>query len=209
MKQILLVDDHLMVLEGYSSILSTINNKVHKLTSCEEVYHWVTKGNTCDFAIIDHDLPAFEEKKIFSGVDCALLIKEHLPNCKIIIITAHEKALFLYNIYNKVRPDALINKADFTVDLIQKIMTYDSNDVFLSKTVSLAIKEITNKMSLLDSLNREILMYLSQGFKISQLENFVFLSTSGIQKRVTKMLHEFEMKDYHELIQVLRKNGIL
>jgi DNA-binding NarL/FixJ family response regulator len=66
-----------------------------------------------------------------------------------------------------------------------------------------------NRLTLLDPTNREILMYLSHGFKIFQIQDFISLSTSGIQKRISKMLQEFDVSDYQELIVLVKKEGLL
>ena len=52
-------------------------------------------------------------------------------------------------------------------------------------------------------------MYLAQGFKIAQLEDYVSMTKSCIQKKVSKMIQEFNVKDYQELIQLLKKEGWL
>src|SRR5690606_24773396 len=118
---ILLVDDHIMTLEGYSSILNESNNTIHKAQNCQDVYNVLTKDLVFDVAIIDHNLPAYSEKKLHSGVDCALLIKKANPNCKIILITVHTEFIVLYSMYNKVNPSALIVKAYLTAEIIRSI----------------------------------------------------------------------------------------
>lgn len=207
--RILLADDHLMTLEGYISIL---NNEAHtylKAQSCKELYKQILQLDYLDLAIIDHDMPGYEKENLHSGLDCSLLIKEKFPFCKIILITAHEQALILYSIYQKRSIDALVVKSDFTSEILHHLTTTSLPTPYYSPIAKEAIKKVIAKNTLLDSKNREILMYLSHGYKISQLEAFVFLSPSAIQKRISKMLHEFTASDYQELIQMVKQHQML
>lgn len=207
---ILLADDHLMTIEGYISILDNSSTTYYKVQNCEEFYTQLMKLDKLDVAIVDHDMPIYADKNLFSGLDCTALLRERFPSCKIILITAHEEALILYTIYQKRTLDALIVKSDFSSDILQTLVMEKSiNEPFYSCIAKVAIKKVIAKTTLLDSKNREILMYLSHGYKISQLESFVFLSPSAIQKRISKMLHEFNVVDYQYLIQLIKQHQLL
>lgn len=207
---ILLADDHAMTLEGYISILNKPKHTYIKALTCEEVYNHILQNSIPDIAIIDHDMPPFPKQQLVSGADCASFIRKCIPDCKIILITAHEEAMVLYNIYKKTPLDALIVKSDFTADIFKKLINETCRvEPYYSYRVKEALKEIIKRITLLDSKNREILVYLTQGFKTSQLEDFVSLSTSAIQKRVSKMLQEFEVSDYQQLIQFVKKEKLI
>ena len=200
---ILLVDDHIMTLEGYSSILNESNNTIHKAQNCQDVYNVLTKDLVFDVAIIDHNLPAYSEKKLHSGVDCALLIKKANPNCKIILITAHTEFIELYSMYKKVNPSALIVKENLTVEIFRSIVYSSDRSTYFCDHVKQAIKFVTDKLPLLNETNTEILMYLSKGFKINELTDIIGLSKSAIQKRIAKMQLEFDVSDSSSLIKVM------
>lgn len=206
---ILLLDDHRMTLDGYSLYLNPEENNFYKVLNCKDFYEWLICNPEVDFAIIDQELPPYPEKELANGCDCAVLLNSLKPNCKIIIITSHEEAVILYNINQKGKPDALISKSDFDEEMIKNIINGKVSLPFFSARVKMSITEINKKETLWDPLNREILMYLSQGFKISQLELFIPLTKSGIQKKVSKMIQDFNVKDYQELIQLLKKEDWL
>lgn len=200
---ILLVDDHIMTLEGYAAILKTDTNSFYKAQTCENVYDIVREEVAFDVAVIDHNLPPFPKQGLFSGVDCALLIKKKNPNCKIILITAHIEFMELYSMYKKVKPSALIVKEDLTVDSLRSIVHSTENGIYLSDRAKQAIEFVRDKLSLLNETNVEILMYLSKGFKINELTDIIGLSKSAIQKRVAKMQLEFDVSDTSSLIKVM------
>lgn len=215
---ILLVDDHPMTLEGYSSALMRgLQADITHLTkaySCEEAWHALTKRAAAqqqfDLAIIDYGLPAFAEKNINSGGDLAGFIWKTMPNCKIIMITAHTEIIIVYDIAKKIRPQGLIIKNDVTPDLLQTVVQQVlEGNTFQSATVKSAITEIWKKQLMIDDNNRQVLLYLSKGFKVKELEQLICLTTSTIQKRIILMKKAFEVSDNSGLIKAAIKQGFL
>lgn len=206
--KILLIDDHPMTLAGYVSILKQPSYEFYKASSCKDVYDWLKEGNIPDVTIIDYNIPAFIEQNLYNGVDCTLLIHQYSTICKNIIVTAHDEALILYKIYKSAKLDALIVKTDFTSDMIRKIISQNREVPFLSEKAKFALQEVKMKETLLSNINIEILMYLEKGFKVSQMNDFLSLSTVAIQKRLNKMLKEFRVKNYHELLQLAKKMNL-
>lgn len=208
---IIIADDHQMVQDGYKLILTDIVSNCITVSSCEAFYNCLNStSEEIHVAIIDYNMPSYRDQNLNTGADCCAYIKKLHPKCVVVLITAHEEAIVLYNIYRKVRPEALIVKFDFESKIFIDILKSSKYSFpYLSPIAEKSIKKIISHNSLLDSKNREIIMYLSQGFKLNQLENFVMLSTSTIQKRISKMLNEFEVKDYQELIVIARKHNLL
>lgn len=200
---ILLLDDHTMTLEGYASILERQDTEFHKLLNCEQFYQWLEQGNRPDIAVIDHDLPAYAEQGLYNGADCALLLRKHVSNTRIVLVTAHTEVLLLYTIYKKVKPDVMLSKEDVNPEEFRAMLYSDMHTPYQSSRIRLAIKEANLRISLLDDTNREILLYLSKGFKVKDLEDVVFLTKSAIQKRLSKIQSEFNVRDVNDLIKVL------
>lgn len=205
---ILLADDHLMCLDGYITALNNPNNNYALAYNCEDVYRLLSQGVVPDVAVLDHDMKPFEEKKLISGIDCAKYIRKHIPTCKIIMITAHEDAVLLYNIRRQGTLDALIVKSDFTHNLLIDLVVNSFVEPYYSEGAKRAFKQVTTISTLLESKNREILTYLAAGFKVSQLDDLVNLSQSAIKRRIGKMLQEFNVTDNQELIRVAREQNL-
>src|SRR5688500_5087532 len=105
---ILLVDDHPMTAEGYKNCIERVFKQGEVVFSlaydCESAYKLVSRESAFQFdvAILDHGLPPYNEKGIYTGGDLAIAIKNITPDCKIIIITAHTEVIIVYDIYKKV-----------------------------------------------------------------------------------------------------------
>jgi DNA-binding NarL/FixJ family response regulator len=216
---ILLVDDHPMTVEGFMNVLLKANFSKEKPVftkkhSCEGAYIVITeaiqKEQLFDLAIIDQGLPSYPEQFLASGSDLALLIRKRMPNCKIIMVTAHSEVITIYDIVKKVNPDGLINKNDINPDNLQLIVSeVMQGNQYHSLTVKNCINEIWKKELMFDDFNRQILSYLSIGFKVKELEDVVHLSTSAIQKRVIRMKTAFEVTDDSGLVKEAIKQGFI
>ncbi|HTO15753.1 MAG TPA: response regulator [Edaphocola sp.] len=206
---VLLVDDHLMTIEGYISLLKEEIPEfaAFKAFNCEEAYHYITSVSKFDMAIIDYQIPEFEEKKLETGADIALLLRRYHPICKIMMITAYEEATIIYNIHRKVQPDALIIKNDISYTSFRECLQPEHR--YLSPTAQKAIGIINNNEGLFNDVNREILLYLKLGYKLDEIGSALSLSESTIQKRVAKMRALFNVKDINGLIKEVIKQGIV
>ncbi|WP_264538488.1 DNA-binding response regulator [Flavobacterium sp. N1736] len=216
---ILVVDDHPMTVEGYINALSGASfasNEPHftKAHNCEEAYFAITGSiaakQSFDIAIVDKGLPAYEEKSIFSGSNLALYIKDVMPNCKIIMITAHTEIIIVYDIAKKVRPEGLIIKNDITPEKLQEAVTdVMQGKQYQSPTAKKCINEIWKKELMVEDYNRQIIFYLSKGFKIKELDGVICLTTSAIQKRIVRMKKVFDVTDDSGLVKEAIKQGFI
>jgi DNA-binding NarL/FixJ family response regulator len=217
--KILMIDDHPLQIEGYKTILG-YNNKNLDIEStacynCEQAYNIITNtSNPVDFDMVflDRSLPGYAEKKVNSGEDLALLIKDYLPNTKIIMLTSHAEAFIIYDLVHKVQPDGLLIKSDFDGDiLLQSFDAVIEGQNFHSETVTESIKELLSREDYLDTINRQIITLLSQGLKNKTIAGELNLSESTVEKRKSRIKDFFFMSNGtdEELIKEARKLGFV
>lgn len=217
--RILVVDDHPMTVNGYLSALSKKNNDTFqpqftKAYDCETAYTLIlnaaNNGQPFNLIIIDEGLPPYTAKGIKSGSDVALFLNKKMPYCKIIMITAHTEVLMIYNIAKNIHPDGLIIKNEITPDnlpLIVKEVLHGNQ--FQSPMVKSCIAEIWKKELMIEDYNRQILFYLSKGFKIKDIEQTMSISSSAIQKRIIKMKKAFDISDDSGLVKEAFRLGFI
>ena len=199
-----------MTVEGYINALTgepfdtqAVFTKAH---NCKDAYLIMSRKTSFkqlfDIAIIDKGLPRYESKSILSGSDLAILIREKMPNCKIIMITAHTEVIIVYGIVKKVHPDGLIIKNDLTPEKLQQaVMEVMQGNQYHSPMVKNCINEIWKKELMIEDYNCQILLYLSKGFKTKELEGIIPLTTSTIQKRIIRMKDVFDVADDSSLVK--------
>ena len=92
--QVLMIDDHPPIIEGYKSILSFNPYgyilEVTEAYSCESAYKRIIRAEqSFDIIFLDLTLPSYIEKKINSGDDLIPLMRKYHPNATIAILTTH------------------------------------------------------------------------------------------------------------------------
>jgi len=186
---ILIVDDHPTMVEAYKGIvLSLFENKSPEIVTagnCEAAFRALNYPLAhFDLILLDVILPAYEAQQLFSGKDVALLAKEKLPSCKIVMLTSHSEKFVLYNIVERIKPDGLLVKSDFTPDeLSYALAEVISDQTYYSITVKQGLKNLQKQDFYLDTTNRQIVSLLSKGIQTKNLPNHLNLSISAIDKR--------------------------
>ena len=215
--QILMVDDHPPIIEGYRSILAynsfgyTLNTTAAH--SCEEAYNAIFQvKHPFDIVFLDLTLPPFLEKNLNSGDDLIPLVKKQHPNAKIIILTSHYESIVLFKIVKENNPDGILIKSDFQAqELIKAFDVVVKGGTYFSETVINHKKSWGEKSKVMDSYNRQILSLLAQGVKTKSLPDLLHLSKSAIDKRkaILKQLLGIDKGNDEDILKEARKQGLI
>ncbi|WP_166426945.1 response regulator [Flavobacterium psychrotolerans] len=191
-KNILIVDDHPMSVDGYVMLLSSIeinkNAKYHLAYNCKEAYNLLkeleTNNTAIDIAFFDINMPPYDEKKIMSGTDLAVLLRKTSPASKIVILSYHEEPILVNKIFKSIKPEGFISKGDvnyrFFPEVYKKIM---DNDFYFSPSIIKSQKHFIQKDFKWDEHDSKIVLLISQGIKTINLPKYIPLSLSAIEKR--------------------------
>ena len=108
---ILIVDDHPFIIQGYKNAITRYNPNQFEFTisdakDCQTGYELITNAETLpfDIAFLDISMPSYDEKGIFSGEDLAKLIHHYMPKCKIILLTMYTELLKIRTIIKSINP---------------------------------------------------------------------------------------------------------
>jgi two-component system, NarL family, response regulator NreC len=214
---VLIVDDHPTMIEGYKSILtsdSTNPNMVFMFAnSCETAYHIITANTSAfDIILLDLILPPFEAGNLFSGEEVALLIRNHLPQAKIMMLTSHTDSFTLFNVIQKAHPEGLLVKSDFTAnDFLIAFKAILAGNIYYSNTVHYSLKELQQSNNYLDALNRKIISLLAMGVKTKNLPTHLDLTISAIDKRKSqiKAIFDIQKGNDEDILREAKKRGFI
>lgn len=214
---VLAVDDHVVVLEGYHYMFQSLEHarnglKFTKARDCETAYNLIMSHKQAPFqvALLDYSIPQYESRNIYSGADLALLIRQTMPGCKIILMTMHKEIDIIAGIIDKVNPEGFINKSDCSAEEL----TYAFNEVmagrvFYSKAIFNYLHRKKNGI-VLEDIDVRIILLLAKGIKNKNLTNYIPLSESAIEKRKYKIKRLLEVSgDDEDLIQEARTQGYI
>lgn len=216
---IIIVDDHPFIIEGYKNAINSYSASDYTFTirqanDCRTAYNIITNPDTesFDIAFFDISMPAYEEMNIFSGEDLAMLIKEKMPLCKVVLLTMHTELIKINNIIKNINPSGLIIKNDLTFDeLLVAFNKILKNENYYSQTVVKFVAQSQYNNIELDPFDKQILYHLSKGTKTKDIPSFVPLSLSAVEKRKLNLKELLEVKGGSdvELIQEAKNKGLI
>lgn len=214
---VLMIDDHQSIIEGYKAILSfnpygyVINTTA--VNSCAQAFEIITTSKTAyDLVLVDYTMPPFPEENLHSGEDLVPLIRTHFPQAKIMMLTSHSQSLLLFRLLRNCNPDGLLVKSDFTADdFLVAFDTVARGEIYYTSTIANLKNEINNAPKVLDNYNRQIIMLLAEGIQTKSLPDYLNLSKSAIDKRKV-LIKEFfgvEKGTDEDIIRAARKQGLI
>jgi len=217
---ILMVDDHPIILEGYQNVLMATKDEEQTLlidtaNNCDTAEIMINRSADAtpyDVCFFDISLPASKDGKYQSGEDLALLAKRMLPDAKIIILTMFNESFRIHNIIKEINPDGFLIKSDLTsMELADAFHQILKSPPYYSSTVSNYVKKTLTSEIYVDDINRKILHLLSQGIKTKNLSDYLPMTISGVEKRKKQLKLLFSVEDGKDetLLNEAREKGYL
>ncbi|WP_298551655.1 response regulator [uncultured Algibacter sp.] len=218
---ILMIDDHPMIIEGYQNTLQFAKKDNQELTidianNCDEAVAFmdksVDKETPYNVLFVDISLPPSSDGSMSSGEDLAEYARKILPDAKIIILTMFNESFRIHNIIKTIDPEGFMIKSDLTSrELASAFQAVLNNPPFYSGTVNSHIRKAITSDIVIDDKNRKILHLLSQGVKTKNLATHLDISLSAIEKRKKQLREIFEVQDGQDetLLHEARKKGFV
>jgi len=217
-RNILIVDDHPFIIEGYKNAITRYNPKEYEFLilqayDCKSGYDLIGNDQTptFDVAFLDISMPAYEEKNIFSGEDLAKLLMEKMPNCKIILLTMYTELLKIKTIIRTIHPNGLIIKNDLTFD--ELLFAFDKvmkNDKYYSQSVQKILNQSAHNTIEIDEFDKQILFHLSKGTAIEDMPHYIPISLNAIEKRKSSLKELLKIKSHSDddLVRKAKSKGL-
>lgn len=140
--QLLMVDDHPFILQAYRNTLDRYKPDEYDIIttnaeSGETGYHAIANAEVIyDVAFLDISIPEYSEKNIDSGIDLAILIRDRMPYCKIVLLTMHNEKLKFKYFAETIKPEGLVVKNDLTFEeLLLAFEKVLAGETYYSETV--------------------------------------------------------------------------
>lgn len=218
-KNILVVDDHPFIIDGYKNVIDRYNPKEYEFyfsraKDCQTGYNIITSPDSpiFDVALLDISMPPYEEKGIFSGEDLAKLLNEYMPNCKIMLLTMYTELLKITNIIDAINPSGLVIKNDLTFD--EMLFGFDKvlkDEIYYSVSIQKMINQAQQKPIEIDLFDKQILFHLSKGTKTRDMTQYIPIALNAIEMRKLKLKELLDLNDGSDidLVREAKDRGLL
>ena len=205
--KIMIVDDHPVVIEGLSSLLS--RSDTIEITGCftsgNDAIQFLN-DNTADVVLLDITLPDV------NGIDLCFTIKKIDAGIKIIALSNHnERSIILQMIQNGASGYLLKNTS--SEELIASIMNAFEGHLAFSNEVQVIlaqpgasdIKKIPN----LTRREKEILRLIADGFITSEIAEKLYISPLTVETHRRNLIQKFEVNNAASLISTAKDYGLI
>jgi DNA-binding NarL/FixJ family response regulator len=204
MTKILIVDDHLMVLEGLKSLLQNIEN-LKIVGTASNAYDAIAflKQNEVDIAFLDINLPDL------SGIDLCLKIKEEFPEVKCLALSTFAERSYISRMIQNGAMGYLI-KSSSKEEILEAIERVQSGGFFMNVNLLDPISEKENKtIPFLTRREKEVLELIAEGMTNQQIADKIFVSVLTVNSHRKNLLTKFEVNNTASLIKVAAQNGLI
>ena len=198
---VLIVDDHPMVLEGMSAMLAQIEFVVNAGTAANAYEAMQQIKNTApDIVITDINMPEV------SGIELALKIRKEFPRVKIIAMSTFKERSYISQMIQNGAAGYL-EKSASREEIEEAILSVYEGKLYMSLDINLstADQEEMNNIPVLSSREKEILLLIADGLTNPQIATKLFLSLHTVDTHRKNILTKFSVNNTASLIKLAAK----
>lgn len=210
-KKTLLVDDHQLVLDGISNLLTSVdevevvgvaNNGKRALEIIENIH--------VDLVLMDIDMP------IMNGLEATAQIKKSFPDVKIIILSMHDEHAVIQKVMSLGADGYLLKNSDKEefCNAIKKVL---EGQKFFSADVTMALLNKKESSTSSDSVTLaqltereiEILKKIAEGLSNKEIGDQLFISHRTVDTHRTNLMRKLDVNNIAGLVRFAIKNGLI
>ena len=202
---VLIVEDEPLIIDVLINALNAISEthglydfKIKTATNSDLALNEIDRAimtKPFDLILLDISIPPSSDKRILSGEDLGIEIKNLFPKIKVIVFTSHNNNYRLNNILKSIDPDGFLIKSDLTfLKLLDAIKVVLQNPPYYSKAIQQLIRRHISHDFVLDKIDRQLLYHLYKGAKTVEIAELVSLSRSAVEQRKYSLKTIFDIE---------------
>ena len=195
---ILIVDDHPMVLEGLRSLLSGIGylQIAGIATNAFEAID-VIKNTAVQVAIVDINLPDI------NGIELTKKIKTEYPAIKVLAMSTFKERSYISQMIQNGASGYLVKSAS-KEEIEEAILTAFEGRLYLSMDINTVDvnKPLTTQLPAISTREKEVLGLIADGLTNQQIAAQLFISLHTVESHRKNLLIKFEANNTASLIKM-------
>jgi DNA-binding NarL/FixJ family response regulator len=201
---LLLVDDHQMVLEGLRALLAASKDVSIKgaFTHGADALSFL-ENNDIDVILLDINLPGM------NGYELCKHIKKKYPAIKVIALSTHTERSGITRMIQNGASGYLSKSAD-SKQLLEAIQAVQANSIYLGDEIQLELASPgSTTLPKLTRREKEVLTLIAEGKTTSQMAEDLFLSHLTVETHRRNIMTKFEVNNSAALIKLALENGLI
>lgn len=203
--QILLVDDHKILLEGTQSLLSGLENyEVAATASSGKEAIDLLKTKDFDILVTDYELPDF------SGLEIIRIAHFINPDIKVIVLSMHDDPSVVKELL-KENIDSFVLKNDAHSSLMRALDKVTSGKKYFSDEISeILVRQINSptEKSDLSPRETEIIKLIARDFSTKQIAEVLFISEKTVETHRKNILRKTDCSSLVSLVNYAHAHNL-
>lgn len=211
---VLIVDDHSLIREGYKLILKKYKNEINlagEASNGIEALEFLKINNNIDVILLDITMPDMD------GFELAKVIIEKYPSIKILVLTMHNDEPYIFKMIS-LGIHGYILKDTTHAELIIAIKTvYEGKKFYSNEVSSMMLNRLLHKNEStkkdepieLTSKELEILTLVVQGLTSSEIAELLLTSNRTIEAHRRSVMRKINVRNTAELVSYAIKNNLV
>jgi len=208
--RVLLAEDHTIVRKGLRSLLDG-EADIEVVGEAEDGQQAVEEAQLLlpDIVLMDITMP------ILNGLEATRQIKQLCPQIKVVVLTVHSTAEYVFQILRAGGSGYVIKQAAVS-ELIQAIRAVYRGDAFLSPSISrqvvdeygrraAAMEDTYNKLT---AREREVLQMIAEGRTNRQIANLMHVTVKTVEAHRASLMNKLDLHSIAELTTYALRKGI-
>ncbi len=205
--RVLLADDHALMREGLRALLTT--------TPDIEIVGEVRTGREAESRVLqlDPDVVLMDiAMPDLNGIEAARLIHAKCPAVRIVILSMHASAEYVYRAFEAGASGYLLKEAA-VAEVITAVRTVHEGRRYVSPAVAESVPDLNSgpARSPVDSLSareRQVLQLVVEGKTSSEIARMIYLSPSSVQTYRSRLMIKLGVGDVPSLVKFALEHGL-
>lgn len=202
--QLLLVDDHPVILEGIKNIIQSFReiDKIYTASTGEKALEQLS-SHTINICIIDIELPDI------SGFDLIEQIRSLYPDIRIIIETMHNEIWSIRRMIES-EADAIVLKQSDPDELHKAVCAVANGEKYYCRYVQQYQKDKQPGSDKdLSKRELEVLKYIAKGMKSNEIAEVLYISVNTVEFHRKQIMMKLYARNVSDMISKAIKKGLL
>lgn len=205
---VVIVDDHRVVLEGFMArlemepeieVIATASNGLEAID--------VVKQHRPDVILMDVSMP------IMNGIDATRLIKEEVPNAKVLMLTMHDNREYIMKVMQAGAVGYMLKEIS-AENMVQAIKTVKLGSTYFCESVTqtLFTQEVSPSAQKPNPLSRReeaVLKLVAQGHSSKKIASLLNISYRTVETHRQNIKHKLDIHSTAELAHYASQRGLL
>lgn len=205
---VVIVDDHRVVLEGFMArlemepeieVIATASNGLEAID--------VVKQHRPDVILMDVSMP------IMNGIDATRLIKEEVPNAKVLMLTMHDNREYIMKVMQAGAVGYMLKEIS-AENMVQAIKTVNLGSTYFCESVTqtLFTQEVIPSAQKPNPLSRReeaVLKLVAQGHSSKKIASLLNISYRTVETHRQNIKHKLDIHSTAELTHYASQRGLL